>query len=425
MGIFDDIRGPLQSVGVNLEQVALGAFGAVVDSVQNSGGYSPLSSGGSTGIGGMGAGTRGDLQFQPGFGNYTPLSSDLAWYQPKQKHLFTVTFNFNPRAIGGTTEALEVARYFTFFVDRVDKPKVNFVYEDVNMYNYRTKVLTKIEHQPLSLTFIDDALNAVSDFFNIYRKLLSPISRMDELGDGYNGPQETLGFGTDPSNPSTIDTSKGSSASMGPLSQNQVNVLKNIIIRQVYSVGHYYECEYVFNNPRIVRFDFDDVDHSQSQYNVSQVEFEYDNLYIQNYKLDDGPASRLNITPSSGGSDVRRSVAGFDKRVAGIGSGVGSIMDSGGFGLGLGMGMGDLLGEGMRALRGGSPESYIVERGREMVRNTVGNLLGNSGLAPSMSMPSFPNLSNVAGPLRSIASRLTSAATDNVLDDSPYMSTFT
>lgn len=83
-------------------------------------------------------------------------ADDLNSHHPKFKFLFKVNFNGFP---GGN---------FSYFVHRCDKPKVRFNHTEVNYYNFRTKVLTSTQFDPLTFTFLDEIGNSVNSFFSQY-----------------------------------------------------------------------------------------------------------------------------------------------------------------------------------------------------------------------------------------------------------------
>lgn len=71
---------------------------------------------------------------------------------PRLKFLFKVTFRFDPDVliylgslIGRDPSTLQ--RELTFTIRSIDKPKFDFEYEEVNMYNFRTKVLKRVTHR--------------------------------------------------------------------------------------------------------------------------------------------------------------------------------------------------------------------------------------------------------------------------------------
>jgi len=183
-------------------------------------------------------------------------ASDLIPGAPKYKFLFKVQFGFSDG---------HCARDFFYYVRSIDKPKISFQYEDVNYYNYRTKVLTKTTHDPLSMSFFDDQTNTVFSFFQLYRSVVSPVANNSNLISAeqrgmYNGPESTA------------------SSLSGP------GVLSYIKLQQLYGNGTSSNI-YTFLNPRIENFDFDGVDHEDSQFNSVTVQFNYDNLFLETVQL--------------------------------------------------------------------------------------------------------------------------------------------
>jgi hypothetical protein len=78
-------------------------------------------------------------------------------------------------------------------------------------------------------------------------------------------------------------------------------------------------CEYTFHNPRILRFDFDEVNHETGEGNGLSVQFDYDALYVSEMKNTDGtPAPMWGKTDilgnrpgsGSGGISPEQRVAG-------------------------------------------------------------------------------------------------------------------
>lgn len=194
-------------------------------------------------------------------------ASDLVKYAPKHRFIFKVQFVFNE------PYANRINREFMYVVKNIDKPTVEFDYEEVNMYNFKTKILKSIRHQPLNMTFHDDIQNKVLDFFDAYRTAYSPVSKMtvdgahvmEDYGMNFHDPASGLAY----------------SSSLGPLESDQKNLLNHIRLVQVYGHGSR-ENHFIFLNPKITTFDFDNVDHENSEGNALTVSFDYDSLYIEN-----------------------------------------------------------------------------------------------------------------------------------------------
>jgi hypothetical protein len=206
----------------------------------------------------------------PGSGNgvWEPVkyADDLISFAPKHRFIFKVKFIFNE-------PYSRINREFMYVVKQIDKPKVTFEYEDINMYNFRTKVLKAIRHESLMMAFHDDIQNRVLDFFNAYRVAYSPISRLS-----YNQKNIFEDSGMDFYSP---DSNSGiNSSSLGLLANGNINILSHIELIQVYAHGTR-QNTFIFTNPRIENFDFDNLDHGSSEGNALTVNFNYDALYIK------------------------------------------------------------------------------------------------------------------------------------------------
>lgn len=190
-------------------------------------------------------------------------AEDLIPFAPKYKFLFKVAFYFD-------TNYIDVQnKEFVYLVKNIDKPKVDFEYEEVNMYNYRTKVLKTVKNQVLSLEFIDDIDNKVMDFFNAYRMAYSPLA---SLPPSYRGLYEKAGM--------NFTDRKLLSANSGQLKGVSHTMLRGITVCQIF--GHGTRANYFhFTNPKIEAFDFDNMDFEDgSTGNNMNVSFTYDSLYI-------------------------------------------------------------------------------------------------------------------------------------------------
>lgn len=304
----------LPGVNLNLEKTAYDMFGGAV---RDFGGRSIGSLGSDILKSSVGnAEGEGAAPFS-GAWQSTQYAADLIQYAPKQRFMFKVDFVFDPGYVDKMMRGTE-KNAFTFLVKMVDRPKVEFVYEDVNYYNFRTKVLKEIRHEPLSMSFIDDIGNNTTDFFNAYRKAYSPISR-NQFASGL-ATKKAQESGMNFSFP--LIENQDDSASRGFLFNNAINVLQKVIVRQIFAHGTRM-CEYTFHNPRISRFDFDEVNHESSEGNGLTVQFDYDALYVSETMSTTGtPAPAWGKTdilgnrPGSGASRINAATAGiFDTAI--------------------------------------------------------------------------------------------------------------
>ena len=171
-------------------------------------------------------------------------ADDLNYHHPKLKFLFKVGFY-----------GFDAGRDFYYYVLKADKPRVNFIHQDVNYYNFRSRVLTGVTYDPISITFFDEIGNTLNDFFVTYLKQRSGT------GSGKYGIEQGFGEAT-----SSKPYGNGYSQTNG----------QRVIVEQVFANGTQSN-RFIFINPRIEKFDFDDL--SMDESNIGShgtVTFSYD-----------------------------------------------------------------------------------------------------------------------------------------------------
>lgn len=192
----------------------------------------------------------GGLRFTPAAREWESVhyANDLINRQPKFKFLFKVQFKGFPDQVG---EAMH-------FVTRCDKPKVQLNHTDVNYYNFRSRVLTSVTFAPLSITFLDEIGDSVNHFFKSY------LREVSGQGQGYTGID-----GGNADSSSTIPYATGSSAG------------REIIVQQIFGNG-LADNKFIFKNPRIESFDFDELAMDDSTTGSTMtLSFHYDALECQ------------------------------------------------------------------------------------------------------------------------------------------------
>ena len=185
------------------------------------------------------------LQFQGKGGEWTALhyADDLVAHHPKFKFIFKVKFD----GFGANNE-------FYYYVHRCDKPNITFEHQDVNYYNFRTRVLTKTIFQPISLTFLDEIGNSVNDFFVKY------LNKTSGQASGKWG----------------IDTGFGQASGTKPYERGY-STGKSIIVTQIFANGLHAN-EFKFINPRIESFQFDELNMEDNAGSLVTMQFSYDSL---------------------------------------------------------------------------------------------------------------------------------------------------
>lgn len=249
-------------------------------------------------------------------------------YRPKLKFLFKVEFIFTPEAIALFPSILggSSSNDFTFMIKSVDRPKIDFEYDDdVNMYNFRTRVLKRIRHRELTIIFADDTGNRVLNFFRSLMMINSPITRRQLLRQNTSTNVEQLsppnGRASNIGNGMAFETlSSGSindTAIRGVVNSNVGNVIQTIRVKQIFiNPGEHLgnstkEVIFDFINARLISFDLDELTHESSDISSMTMQFDYDWMEIVDITLQDVDSPIYNITtPGIGGAPVDISVYG-------------------------------------------------------------------------------------------------------------------
>lgn len=310
-----DIDQIIKSAGVQLEKQATGAFGSAVEDFVR----------GEIGIARPGGGGRLPSSLRPRSNvwdatSYAAALAGATEFRPKLKFLFKVQFYFTPEVV---QQFPDLARNeYTFMIKAVDRPKVDFEYEDdVNVYNFRTKALKKIRHRELTITFMDDVGNNVFDFFRTLMMIYSPITRESvkrdnqfnalpnvrrfETGNGMSFSAPDSFRQSDVAHRGVINTYAGNAITLIRVKQIFLDPTVTGADRENAVSSNYYD----FINPRLVSFDLDDLNHESSDPNLLTMQFDYDWLEMTKNKglqsLTDGAGPVFAVTiPSRTGSDT-------------------------------------------------------------------------------------------------------------------------
>jgi hypothetical protein len=287
-----DFGSVFSQAGISLEQQAQQQFGAAVDQYTNDSlrNLAQTYTGSSDGV--------VPIAYGPDW-NGTNYASDLINYQPKHRFLFKVLFDVDPRIhlIENTGK-----NNFEYVIRQIDQPTTSFDFEEVNFYNFRTKVLKRINHEALSMTMIDDIQNTFHDFYRNYMMNYSPMSRTYQKGmTSRDFERNGFNFNDD------IKSYKPDSAGRGILPEGIINPLRSIRIQHFFSHGMKMN-EYVFVNPRIIDVNFDEVNHEGGDNGLHcTVRFDYDALYMEpTIYVQGSPEERVNGTDmyiGTGGSE--------------------------------------------------------------------------------------------------------------------------
>jgi hypothetical protein len=219
----------------------------------------------------------------------SPYAMDLFAFAPKYKFMFVVQFTFNDPYM----QDANFQRQFAFVVKKSTRPSVKYNMEDVNYYNFRTKVTTKADFEEMSMTFHDDIKNTVAAFYTAYTRAMSPVLNYSKWNETLKIDQQGMTNNTNsgkidiPGIVGSLPYSKSSSGSTGPLADgaggegNTATIIKHIKLFHVYDYGRKVNV-YNFYNPRIESLDLDDVDMSiDSEGNSLEIKFNYEAAYTE------------------------------------------------------------------------------------------------------------------------------------------------
>jgi hypothetical protein len=195
---------------------------------------------------------------------------------PKLKFLFSVQF-FPRGSLALPDNGSTDMNSLIFALKRATRPNVSMTYQNVNMYNYRSQVLTKIEYggTPATLAFYDDVTSRSLGIIVNYLNLISPIS---------NQPITAA---------STLATDIDGSSSVGPLdpSSSSVPIAGSEYgpLEAIRVAHHSFDPNnpqnlistfYDYLNPKIVNISLDELDMSTSDVSLVEFSFMYDAVNI-------------------------------------------------------------------------------------------------------------------------------------------------
>ena len=182
---------------------------------------------------------------QDGIWDSLEYATDWNAHHGKFKFLFKVQFGGGP---------------WQYYVKSATKPKVKMIHQDVNYYNFRTKVLTQVAFDPMTIVLWDEIGNTVNKFFASY------VSTVSGQGSGNWGVDQSF----DPTNPSSSSKSYRNAGAGDP-------VLATVIIEQIFANGTKSN-RFIFKNARIEAMDLDDLTMDATEMNTLSITFNYESL---------------------------------------------------------------------------------------------------------------------------------------------------
>lgn len=212
------------------------------------------------------------------YGSQREIVDDFAGADaPKLKFNFTISLEYNTELAGrlnpasfGSDDPYSIA----FGIKQTTRPSPNIIYEDVNFYNFMTKIATKVDFGVMTVTLYDDRNNRAHDIFKNYMEIVSPATERDR------------------SQAPILDRfGQSTSSLLGPLQNGERHgPIKNIRITHfTNSLGR--KVIYDFLNPKIQNVTPDELDMTQSDVSTITFTFVYDTY---NVTTENGSSSQFN-----------------------------------------------------------------------------------------------------------------------------------
>ena len=230
---------------------------------------------------------KSDKPFEPQC-SVPPYAMDLMRFGVKQNYRFLVAFEFNDpysKTLGELSHA--------FGVKTCERPNVTFDHEDVNIYNYRTRVQTKTTFQPITMTFYDDQWSQALDFYNMYLNIVSPITNM-QGHSSYSYEQRGMdfveGLASGKTEGGSLQVSQSThdyAGSFGPFATvsgpGSTNIIKSIKIYHLYRGGGLMDVYSVYN-PKIMEMGLDELSTEGGSTGLINMSFAYDAFHIETFE---------------------------------------------------------------------------------------------------------------------------------------------
>lgn len=210
----------------------------------------------------------------------SPYAVDLIARAPKYKFLFVVQFVVNDgyKEAGSDYGPLDMA----FTVKKSTRPTVKYHEEDVNYYNYRSKVITKTEFGEMNMSFHDDTMNLATQFYTLYTRAMTPITNLASMDQTTLEDRMGMDYGRIMTEKSIRNSLPANTyaATRGFLNNDNKTIFKEIRVYHVFDYGHRMNV-WRFMNPQITQLAMDELDMSVGTEGTElAMTFTYDSVYI-------------------------------------------------------------------------------------------------------------------------------------------------
>ncbi len=204
----------------------------------------------------------------------SPYAIDLIQYAPKYKFLFIVQITMAT----GYESLAHSGNHLAFVVKNSTRPNVNIDHEEVNMYNFWTRVPKRTVYEPITMRFYDDNKNIGHLFYTSYLRSISPISKLGGMGKaGVLSVEYLQSISMNKNDPTGAVQS---AASLSILEGDITSMITEIKLFHIYDYGRSMNV-YHFHHPKFLSMNLDELDVAENGGgNEIELQFAYDALHI-------------------------------------------------------------------------------------------------------------------------------------------------
>ena len=191
---------------------------------------------------------------------------------PKVKFLYHVVFNLNPEAVRATRFSIKKhGTALNMLVKAVELPKFKIATEMAQQYNRKRQIQTRLEYDPISVTFHDDNVGITTEMWRLYYEYHFADSR------NIRGLQENI-----------LKSTNGLSGHFGMDNGQTVPFFTSI---QIYQLSRKTYTSFTLMNPVITGWQHDAMDNSSSETVKSSMSIAYESVIYGSGVISEGNPS--------------------------------------------------------------------------------------------------------------------------------------
>lgn len=187
------------------------------------------------------------------------FTDDTFRLSPKFNFQYHVSFKINSSALKNIALSQRHVNEINMLVKSAALPNFNLANEVVNQYNRKKIIYTKIDYQPITITFHDDNYGLVNQLWQNYYGYYYADSRTSKAGGSY-----------------LRDPYKGASFYRQPYGLDNNSDIPFFDKITIYQMARHEYVSYTLVNPKITSWNHETMDHSQSQPHSNSMSVAYE-----------------------------------------------------------------------------------------------------------------------------------------------------